>query len=94
MDNFYGGAGRKCPFCSCQWSSAHDYNLHARVCEGKNGKWFESSFDDSEWCRVSSAPKDLLRAVRQNDGKILLNGYEIWLERSGKYLKRRTKTQI
>jgi hypothetical protein len=65
----------------------HDFNLHGRVCRVKFGEWQKSDFDDSEWCVAEKSP-DLAMAVKRN-GKITMNGFDISLDRSGKYLRKR-----
>lgn len=49
--------------------------------------WRKSTYDESEWCPCDSDPR-LKLAVQQN-GKVVINGFEIPLSPNEKWLRRR-----
>lgn len=82
----------KCPNnCGCLFITEHDLNRHKKVCGVANIEWRKSNFDDSEWCFASEDPH-LASAIRAN-GKLTLAGFDLTLDPSGKYLKKRIARQ-
>jgi hypothetical protein len=92
---YYPDPGKKCDYCTCWFGNSHDMNAHLDA-RGRrphgNGEpeqisWRKSTYDDGEWCPCDSDPQ-LKLAVQQN-GKVIINGFEITLSPNGKWLRRK-----
>jgi hypothetical protein len=93
---YYPGFGKQCDYCKCWFSNSHDMNAHldafGRKPHGNSAPvddvvWRKSSFDDSE---IYPADADLkLKLAVQQNGKVVINGFEYFLTENGKWLKRK-----
>ena len=65
----------------------HDLGLHKRVCKFHAG-WRKSDYSGGVEIMRASEDPELARLVRSN-GKMMLGGFEVSLNGSGEWLKRR-----
>lgn len=83
----YAGSGRKCPDCNFRAMNSHDFAAHRRVCDAKERRMgWRRNDDGSEWCS-SEGDLQLKLACLQN-GRVILNGWEITLSDNQKWLRR------
>ena len=88
----YPGLGRPCPKCKKVFVSCDDdLKGHLTVCKGSglnSLEWRKSDFDDGEFCSVTQDPQ-LLYTLEHQSSKVQVLGYEYFLSKNKKWIKRR-----